>query len=89
MGGIASWNATFIMQLTCCCLNINASEKPPGDQDERSSENNWNSKWLAGWWADSYSSILKDEEGHLDWLEAQINQISQMGIQNYLADQLG
>ncbi|MEI7706946.1 MAG: bacterioferritin [Chlorobium sp.] len=34
-------------------------------------------------------SILKDEEGHLDWLEAQISQISQMGIQNYLADQLG
>ncbi len=34
-------------------------------------------------------SILKDEEVHLDWLEAQINQISQMGIQNYLADQLG
>ena len=34
-------------------------------------------------------SILKDEEGHLDWLEAQLNQISQMGIQNYLADQLG
>ena len=34
-------------------------------------------------------SILKDEEGHLDWLEAQISQISQMGIQNYLSDQLG
>jgi len=34
-------------------------------------------------------SILKDEEVHLDWLEAQISQISQMGIQNYLADQLG
>ncbi len=33
-------------------------------------------------------SILKDEEGHLDWLDAQITQISQMEIQNYLADQL-
>jgi bacterioferritin len=34
-------------------------------------------------------SILKAEEVHLDWLDAQINQISQMGIQNYLADQIG
>ena len=34
-------------------------------------------------------SILKDEEGHLDWLEAQLDQIEQMGIQNYLVEQLG
>jgi bacterioferritin len=34
-------------------------------------------------------SILKDEEAHLDWLEAQLDQISQMGIQNYLVEQLG
>jgi bacterioferritin len=31
---------------------------------------------------------LKDEEDHLDWLEAQLEQISQMGIQNYLVEQL-
>ncbi len=34
-------------------------------------------------------SILKDEEAHLDWLEAQLDQIEQMGIANYLVEQLG
>ncbi|MFZ1685624.1 MAG: bacterioferritin [Candidatus Zixiibacteriota bacterium] len=34
-------------------------------------------------------SILKDEEAHLDWLEAQLDQVKQMGIQNYLVEQLG
>jgi len=32
-------------------------------------------------------SILKDEEDHLDWLEGQLEQIKQMGIQNYLVEQ--
>jgi bacterioferritin len=32
-------------------------------------------------------AILLEEERHIDWLEAQLNQIKQMGIQNYLADQ--
>jgi bacterioferritin len=31
--------------------------------------------------------ILKDEEAHLDWLEAQRDQIEQMGLENYLANQ--
>jgi len=33
--------------------------------------------------------ILGDEEAHIDWIEAQLDQIAQMGIQNYLVEQLG
>jgi bacterioferritin len=32
-------------------------------------------------------SILKDEEDHIDWIEAQQDQIKQMGIQIYLSNQ--
>ncbi len=34
-------------------------------------------------------SILVDEEAHIDWIEAQLAQIAQMGIQSYLAEQIG
>ncbi len=36
---------------------------------------------------DLLTTILKMEEGHIDWAEIQRTQIEQMGIQNYLANQ--
>jgi len=34
-------------------------------------------------------NILVDEEGHVDWLETQLETIRQIGVENYLAQQLG
>jgi len=34
-------------------------------------------------------SILIDEEEHLDWLDAQLVQIEQMGLSSYLVEQIG
>jgi bacterioferritin len=33
-------------------------------------------------------SILKEETEHIDWIEAQMDQINQVGVQNYLAQQI-
>ena len=33
--------------------------------------------------------LLKDEEDHVDWLEAQIHQIKELGYERYLTMQLG
>jgi bacterioferritin len=37
---------------------------------------------------DLLEETLEDEEEHLDWLEAQRDQISQMGIGIYLSEQV-
>ena len=34
-----------------------------------------------------FSELLKDEEAHVDWLEAQLGQIKEMGYQMYLSNQ--
>jgi len=38
---------------------------------------------------DLFEKILTDEEGHVDWLEAQLHVIQEIGLQNYLAEQMG
>jgi bacterioferritin len=34
------------------------------------------------------NKILSDEEHHIDWLEGQLHAIDEMGIENYLSQQL-
>ena len=34
-----------------------------------------------------FSELLKDEEEHVDWLEAQLGQIKEMGYERYLSNQ--
>jgi bacterioferritin len=33
--------------------------------------------------------LLKDEEDHVDWLEAQLHQIKELGYERYLSQQMG
>jgi bacterioferritin len=36
---------------------------------------------------DLFTKLLKDEEGHVDWLEAQVHQIKEIGYERYLITQ--
>jgi bacterioferritin len=35
-----------------------------------------------------FEQLLKDEEDHVDWLEAQLHQISEIGLERYLSQQV-
>ena len=35
-----------------------------------------------------FDKLLRDEEGHVDWLEAQLHQIEEIGYERYLARQI-
>jgi bacterioferritin len=35
-----------------------------------------------------FERLLKDEEGHVDWLEAQVHQIKEVGYERYLSRQI-
>ena len=37
---------------------------------------------------DLFVRLLKDEEGHVDWLEAQVYQIKEIGYERYLSQQI-
>ena len=36
-----------------------------------------------------FDRLLKDEEEHVDWLEAQLHQIQELGYERYLTQQIG
>jgi bacterioferritin len=36
-----------------------------------------------------FERLLKNEEEHIDWLEAQVHQIQEMGYERYLGQQIG
>jgi len=38
---------------------------------------------------DLFVQLLKDEESHVDWLEAQMHQIKELGYERYLTMQMG
>jgi len=38
---------------------------------------------------DLFVALLKDEEDHVDWLEAQMHQIKELGYERYLTMQMG
>jgi len=37
---------------------------------------------------DLFARLLKDEEEHVDWLEAQMHQIHELGYERYLSQQI-
>jgi bacterioferritin len=38
--------------------------------------------------AELFEKLLKDEEGHVDWLESQLHLIKEIGYERYLSQQI-
>jgi bacterioferritin len=77
-------------------INIGAEVKPMLENDlnaERGAIEAYNAairlchELADGGTRELLEDILEDEERHLDWREAQLDQIAQMGIENYLSVQ--
>jgi len=73
----------------------NVQQQLEGDlKDEEDAERQYNStrsvcaEALDNGSSDLFQRMLKDEEGHADFLDAQLHSIKEMGIANYLAQQL-
>jgi len=76
-------------------IGANVQQQLEGDlKDEEGAVHQYNSAMnicaeaLDNGSCDLFQSMLRDEEGHADFLEAQLHAIKEMGIGTYLAQQL-
>jgi bacterioferritin len=76
-------------------IGANVQQQLEGDlKDEEDAVHQYNSAMnicaeaLDNGSCDLFKRLLKDEEGHADFLDTQLHSIKEMGIANYLAQQL-
>ena len=62
------------LEIDACAMYNRAAEVARNEGDNASRE--------------LFERLLKDEEEHVDWLEAQVHQINEMGYERYLSQQI-